>query len=159
MRCAVSASAKARMPVSTVITRRTPSAYAASSTARLQAVAFAEPVRNMKANRAAEHLDRRLQQHNGSSSVDVVVAVQQDRLFARDGCFDAFYRGDHAHHQQGIVKLRNFRIKKCEGFARSRDAARDQQFRQNHRNTRRFCQCFSFLGMRLVQNPTLARNP
>ncbi len=125
----------------------------------LQAVALAQPMRHMKAHLAAEQFDCRLQKNNGSGAVDVVVSVQQDGLFARDGCFHAFHRGLHAQHQQRIVQLSNFRIEKREGFAGGADAARDKEFSQNQWNTRCLCECFGFLGMRICQNPTLARSP
>ena len=72
---------------------------------RLQAVSFAQAMRHMKANHAAEHFDGGLEQHHGGSAVDVVVAVEQDGLLAGDGRFDAFYGGCHAQHQQRIVEM------------------------------------------------------
>ena len=126
---------------------------------RLQPVALAQPVRNMKAHHAAQHLDRRLEKHDGGGAVDVVIAVKQDGLPACDGCFHAFHGGLHPQHQQRIVQLSHFRIEKCEGFAGGADAARDEEFRENQGDTRRLCKRFSFPGMRLGQNPTLARSP
>ena len=94
--------------------------------AGLQAVAFAQTMRNMEANRAAEHLDCGLEQHNGGGAVDVVVAVEEDWFAARDGGLNAFDCGRHAQHQKRIVKLGYFRIEKREGFGWAGDAAGDQ---------------------------------
>ncbi len=146
------------MPVSTVMTRRTPSAYAASSTRGLQAVALAQAMRHVKADHAAEHFDRSLEQHNGGGAVDVVVAVEQDGLLAGDGRFDAFYGGLHAEHEQWIVQLRDFRIEEGEGFAGGVDAACDEEFGEDERNVRRLRESFGFLRMRLGKNPALARS-
>ena len=112
---------------------------------RLQAVAFAQPMRHMKAHLAAEHLDCRLEKHNSGGAVDVIVAVEQDGLFARDGCFHAFHGGLHPQHQQRVVQLSHFRIQKCESIAGCANAARDEEFRENEWNAGRLCESFGFL--------------
>ncbi len=70
---------------------------------RLQAVSLANPMRNVKAHRAAKHFNGGLEQYHCGCSVNVVVAVQQDRLFARDGALNALDGSLHAQHQQGVV--------------------------------------------------------
>ena len=82
----------------------------------MQAVAFAEAVRNVKADFAAEHFDGGLEQHDRGGAVDVVVAVEQNGFVARDGRFDALDGGLHAEHEKRIVEVRDFRIEEGEGF-------------------------------------------
>ena len=100
--------------------------------ARLQAVALAQPVRHMEAGHAAEHLDGRLEQHDGGGAVHVVVAVEQHRLARGDGPLQPGDGRVHAQHQQGIVEVSDFRIEEGEGFGGLGNAAGHQQLGQHH---------------------------
>ena len=73
--------------------------------AGLQSIAFAQAVRHMKASFAAQHFNSGLEQNDGGGAVHIVVAVEQNRLMARDGRFKAFDGRSHAQHEEGIVEL------------------------------------------------------
>ena len=51
----------------------------------LQSIAFAETVRDVEANDAAEHFDGSFEKDDGCGAVYVVVAVEQNRLASGDG--------------------------------------------------------------------------
>ena len=104
--------------------------------ARLHAVAVAQAMRNMKADEAAEHFDGGFEQDDGDGAVDVVVAIEQDRLARGDGSFDALDGGGHAEHEKGIVEVGRFGIQEGEGFGGRGDAARDEQLSENEWQTR-----------------------
>src|SRR4249920_1313429 len=53
----------------------------------LQSVAFAETVGDMEADDSAKHLNGGLEKDDGCSAVDIVVAVEQNRLASGNGCF------------------------------------------------------------------------
>ena len=80
--------------------------------ARLQTVAFAQSVRNMKARLTAEHLDCRLQQHHRRRPVYVVIAVEQHRLVICNRALEPFNSRRHPQHQERIVELTSIRIQK-----------------------------------------------
>ncbi len=65
------------------------------------AIPFADAVGHMKIRSASAKLDRRLEDDDGGGAVDVVVAVDQDALFAFDGCIQAIDCGLHAAHCVG----------------------------------------------------------
>ena len=69
------------------------------------AVAFADAMRHMKVGRSAAKLDGGLQNDDRRGAVDVVVAVNQDFLFALDGRFQAVDGGAEAGHPLGKVKM------------------------------------------------------
>src|ERR1700722_18124767 len=53
------------------------------------AIAFADAVWDMEVSRSAAKLDGRLENHDRRGAVDVVVAVNQNFLFALQSCFQA----------------------------------------------------------------------
>ena len=69
-------------------------------------VAFANAVRHVEVGRAAAEFDRGLQNDDRHGAVDVVVAVDQNRLFAFDGGVDAVDGGAQARHPLGGVQMR-----------------------------------------------------
>ena len=125
--------------------------------ARLQPVPLAQPVRHMEARIPAQHLDSRLQQHDGGGAVHVVIAIEQHRLARGDSLLQPLHGGLHAQHQKGIVQVRNFRIKKSECFRRLGNAARHQQLGQHLRQARSPGQRHGLVRMRLDETPALAR--
>ena len=50
-----------------------------------QVVAFANPVRHVEIRRASAEFDRGFQDHDGGGAIDVVVAIDENSLFAFDG--------------------------------------------------------------------------
>ena len=124
--------------------------------ARLQAVALANAMRHVEAHHAAEHLDGGFEQDDGGGAVDVVIAVEQNRLARGDGLLQAVRGGLHAQHEKGIVKVRCFRIEEGEGFVGCGDAARQQQLGEHLRQMRCFGQGLGFFRMRLGDDPALA---
>ncbi len=62
---------------------------------RLHAVAVAQAMRDVEADGATENLDSGLEQNDGGSAVDVVVAVDEDRFTRGDGLLDTFDRDSH----------------------------------------------------------------
>ena len=73
--------------------------------ARLQPVSLAQAMRNMKAHRPTEHLDRCFQQDHSSRAVHIVIAVEQHRLASGDGLLQPIDCSAHAHHEQGIMEM------------------------------------------------------
>jgi len=74
--------------------------------ARLQAVALAQPMRNMEAHRAAQHLDGGLEKDYGGGAIDVVVAIEEHRFMLRNGPLKARDGFVHAKHELRVVKMR-----------------------------------------------------
>src|SRR6476620_4419158 len=72
-----------------------------------QVITFADSMRHMKLSSAAAQLDRRFQDYHRSGAIDVVVAVNEDSLFALDRCIQTFDRGLHAGHQIRRVEMVN----------------------------------------------------
>jgi len=70
---------------------------------RPHVVALANAVRHVKVRRPAAQFDRRLQNDDRHRAVDVVVAVNQHRLFAGDGGVDPVDRRRQPGHQLGRV--------------------------------------------------------
>ncbi len=123
---------------------------------RLQAVTLAQPVRHVEARDSAEHLDGRLEEDNGGGAVHVIVAVKQHRLTGGDGSLQPGYGFIHTQHKQRVMKMRDFRIKECEGFSRLGDAASYQQFCQHQRQAGCLGQFCGLGRMRLDKAPALA---
>ena len=95
----------------------------------LDAVAFAQAVRNVVADARwafarGYAFDGCLEQDRGGGAVDVVVAVDEDRLAKRDRLLDAGNRGGHALHEERRIEAIERGIE--EGL-RVRDAAGCQQ--------------------------------
>ena len=79
------------------------------------AVTFAQPVGDVAGGAPARQVDGLLQNDDGRSSVDIVVAVQQDGLLAPDGIEKT--RGGRVHiaHQEGIVQFVERSLEKSPG--------------------------------------------
>jgi hypothetical protein len=109
----------------------------------------------MEADFAAEHFDCGLEQDYGGGAVDVVVAVEKDRLMLRDGLLKAGDGCVHAKHLHGVVEMGEFGVEEGEGLVGVRDAASDEQLGKDMRQMSgfgQFCGCFR---MRLCEDPTL----
>ena len=70
------------------------------------AVAFANAVRHVVLDFATAQLQRGLQDHNSGGTVDIVVAVDEDRLGALDGSAHPFDGCAQSAHEVGRMKLR-----------------------------------------------------
>src|SRR5205807_7310223 len=70
-----------------------------------QVVAFANAVRNVEVGRASAELNRSLQNDHRHGAINIVVAVNQDGLFALDGRFDAGDSGGQSTHLLGRVQV------------------------------------------------------
>ncbi len=123
----------------------------------MQAIALAQPVRDMEAGYAAEHFDGGFEQDNGGRAVHVVVAVEQHRLAAGNGLLQPVRGGVHAQHELWIVELSGIRMEKREGFSRLGKAASHQQFGQHLGQMGVLGQCGGLGRMRLGQSPALTR--
>jgi len=93
-----------RMPQSTEITSRTPSA-SGDRTFGLKAVAVAHPLRDEVAHVGAQQLERAAQNHGGGDAVDVVIAVDGDSFPARDRREHAIHGRRHIGQRERIVQM------------------------------------------------------
>ena len=84
--------------------------------ARLHAIALAQPVRHMKTDYATKHFNGGLEQHDSRGAVHVVIAIEQHRLFGRDGSLQPRDGRNHSQHEEGIVELSGFRIQESRGL-------------------------------------------
>ena len=100
------------------------------------AVAFADAVRHVKISRPAAKLDGRLENDNRGRPVHVVVAVNQNFLFALHCRFQPIQSGFHPAHPQRVVKIAKRRRKKTRSRLRLVDATSHQQIGK-HRQSRR----------------------
>ena len=92
-----------------------------------QIIAFPNAVRDVEIGRAAAEFDRRLQNDHGHGAVDVVVAVNQNLLFAFDSRVDAVDGGAKAGHEFRRVQMGQRRREKPRGGFCIGDAAHYQQ--------------------------------
>ena len=74
-----------------------------------------------------------------------------------DGALEPLDGGGHAQHQEGIVEVGGFGIEEGEGLGGCGDAAGDEQLGEHLRKARRFGEGGGFFGMRLGEDPALAR--
>ena len=72
---------------------------------RLHAVAFAQPVGHVEIHLAAEHLDGRLEQHDGRGAIHVIVAIDEDVLPPGDGRLNPGDGRGHALHGVRIKQV------------------------------------------------------
>jgi hypothetical protein len=112
----------------------------------LHAVSVAKTVWDVKATVSAEHFDCSFEQNDSDRSVDVVVAVKQDRFARGDGAPDAIDGAIHAEHQIWIVEMSELGIEKAEGLSGRGDAARQQKLGEGLRNS-----CLAGEGSGLVR--------
>jgi hypothetical protein len=82
-----------------------------------------------------EHFDGGFEQDDGDGAVDVVVAIEEDRLARGDGALNALDCDGHAEHEKGIVEVGRLGIQESESFGGGGDAARYEQLRKNDRET------------------------
>src|SRR5258708_3317749 len=66
-----------------------------------QIVALADAVRNVKVSGASAEFNCSFQNNDCHRSIDVIVAVDEHRLFAFDGGLQSVDRGAHASHLLG----------------------------------------------------------
>ena len=125
--------------------------------ARLHAIAVAQAMRNVKADVTAEHLDGSLEKDYSDSAVDVVVAIEEDRLPRGDGAFETIDGSGHAEHQEGIVEVRGLGIEEREGFGGGVDAARDEQLGEDEGQARFAGERRRLFGVRRGDEPALRR--
>ncbi len=85
----------------------------------------------MEAYRAAEHFYRCFEQYHGGGAVDVVVAVDQDRLASLDRRLYAQDCGAHAQHRVRIKQVIEVRVQVAFGRGQGSDSAGNKQ-RGNH---------------------------
>lgn len=105
----------------------------------LHTIAVAQAMRNMEANRAAEHFNCGLKQHDRSSTVDVVVPVDEDWLMFCDCDLDTSNCFAHAEHGVGIGQVIDSGLEERRGFGGGFDAAIDQKSGQGERDLRFSC--------------------
>ena len=79
-------------------------------------VAFAETMRDVKTDFAAEHFNGCFEQNGGGGAIDVIVAVDQDRLSALYGLLNARNGGGHAEHAVGIEEMIQLRLQEAGDF-------------------------------------------
>ncbi len=71
----------------------------------LHAIAITQTMRDVIADGAAENLDRGLEQNDGRRAVDVVIAIDEDRLTCRDRLLDASDCHGHAVQRVRIEQM------------------------------------------------------
>ncbi len=113
----------------------------------LHAIAVAQAMRDVIADGATEDFDGRLEQDDRSGAVDVVVAVDEDRLARGDGLLDARDRCCHAVQGVGIEQVIERGMKELRGRSGIGDAALEQQGSDRYGNAR--CIRESFHGGRV----------
>lgn len=106
---------------------------------RLQAVALAEAMRDVKADETAgiggaQHFDGGFEQDDGRGAVDVVVAVEEDGFVVGDGPLNAGDGQVHAEHEGGGVELIGVGVEEDMGFSCGGDAAGEKQLGERLRN-------------------------
>ena len=119
------------MPQSTETISRAPARVQPLDRRRLQAVAVTQPVRHEVHDVAAQHLDRTAKDHRRRDAVDVVVAVNDDPLVARDRAQQALDGLAHAGQQKRIVKLIERGLEKALRGRRDRQPPLAQQPRDD----------------------------
>ena len=87
----------------------------------------------MEIHLAAEHLERRLEQHDGGGAIHVIVAVDENRFLAGDGRLYPRDRLGHALHRVGIKQVFQPRMKENVGFGSAAYSALRQQLGHNQR--------------------------
>ena len=131
------------------------------------AVALADAVRHMKISRPAAQLDGRLQYDDRCCAVHVVVAVNENLLFAFQCRFQPIERGFHAAHPQRVVKIAQSGRKKARSRFRFVDSAADQQIGKHGQRSRRDaefgigergCQCLGFRRISRIGDPSHERS-
>ena len=90
-------------------------------------VAFANAVRHVEVGGAAAEFNCGLQDNDRHGAVHVVVAVDEDGLFALDRGIDAVNSGAQAGHALGSVQMRKGRRKIAPSRIRIVDAAAHEQ--------------------------------
>src|SRR5579885_3219576 len=138
------AAAKARMPVSTLMTRRMPSA-AASEALIAHAVAFAKAMGDVETDFSAHHFNGCLENDRGGCAVHVVIAVNEDGFMPAYGLANPDDGGIHAEHVVGVVEVVELGVEEARDFFAGAQAARKQQFSDNQWNAggagQRGCGC------------------
>jgi hypothetical protein len=105
-----------------------------------------------------EHLDGRLEQDYSDGSVHVVVTVKKDGLAGGDGVFQALDGTVHSEHEERIMKMRELGIEEGGGFSGLGNATSDEKLGENEGKTGFAGESCGFVGVRIVDNPALARD-
>jgi hypothetical protein len=112
---------------------------------------------DVKADFTAQHFDCGLEQDDGDSAVDVVVAVEKDGFSRGDGAFEALDRNGHAKHEERIVKMRRLRVEEGEGLGGSGDSARNEQLCEYDWQARFAGERSRLVGVWVGEEPALRR--
>ncbi len=75
-------------------------------------VAVFQPVRHVKLGAAPQQIDGFLEHDNRSGSIDIVIAVKENRLADVDSAKQARYSAIHVAHEKRIVERLKFRKQK-----------------------------------------------
>ncbi len=95
-----------------------------------QVVALANAVGHMKVRRASAEFDGSLQDDDRHRAIYVVVAIDQDGLFAFDGRVDAIDGDTQASHLLGCMQMSNRREEETSSVVSVCQAAADEQARK-----------------------------
>ena len=156
---AASAAAKSRMPVSTLMTRLTPCSAAAGQHCRLHPVALANAVGYMEIHLTAEHLDGRLEQHDGGGAIHVIIAVDEDGLAPVNGRLHPGNGRCHAVHRVGIEQVFDAGVEENVRLGCSAHAALRQQLGDDEGKSGALRQRRCRGNVRLGQDPGSVAGP
>ena len=118
-------------------------------------IAFADAVRYVKVSRSAAQLDRRLENDDRRRAIHVVVAVNQNFLFALYRRFQPIKRSFHPAHPQRVVKVGKLRRKKTHSRFRFVNPTPDEQIGKHRQSRRRDFQ--SGIMQRSFEHPGFRR--
>ncbi len=90
-------------------------------------VAFADAVWDVEVGGSAAEFDCSLKNDDGHGAIDVIVSVDQDRIFAFDGRVDTADGAAQAGHVLGQMEVRERRSEKARGGVSVGQSATDEQ--------------------------------
>ena len=96
-----------------------------------QAVALVVAVRDIEIHLGRKLLQEGVHLRYGGGAVHVVISVNQDFFFSRNGLVHPFHGLVHVLHQEGVVKVFQAGTEKAAGLFEGFDAALDQQIGQD----------------------------
>ena len=126
-----------RMPQSTDTTRATPVGVQPIDRRRLQPVAVAQTLGDEVDHVGAEQFEGAAQDDGRRDAVHVVVAVDGDPFFARDGAHDPIDRHAHVGQPHRIVQVIERRVQKSTRELRIAEPALTQQPRDGRLDAQR----------------------
>ncbi len=101
-------------------------------------VAVANAVRNMEFRRAAAEFDGSLEDYDCGGAIDIVVAVDEDRLLVLDGGFDPVNGCLHAGHEVRRVQVSKIGSQETFGGFGFGDASHHQEAGERRGDARVF---------------------